>query len=80
MHMTGEEIGLIGSRYYTEHPVFPLVNTVANLNLDMIGRTDRRHEPEDEYIYVIGSDRISTELHYISERANELFTDLELRA
>ncbi|WP_353778654.1 M28 family peptidase [Winogradskyella sp. 3972H.M.0a.05] len=78
MHMTAEEIGLYGSRYYTENPVFPLVNTVAALNLDMIGRTDRRHENDDEYIYIIGADRISTELHYVSEKANELFTNLEL--
>ncbi len=33
-----EELGLIGSRYYTDHPTFPLSRTVANLNLDMIGR------------------------------------------
>jgi len=78
LHLTGEEIGLIGSKYYTKHPVFPLKNTIANLNIDMIGRVDDSHETNPNYIYLIGSDRLSTELHYISESANENFTKLEL--
>ncbi len=78
MHFTGEEDGLVGSRFYTENPVFPIENTIANLNIDMIGRTDRYHENDDKYIYIIGADRLSTELHYISEAANEQFTQLEL--
>lgn len=78
LHLTGEEVGLVGSRFYTKHPIFPLHNTVANLNVDMIGRVDDSHEENPNYIYVIGSDRISTELHYISETANEQFADLEL--
>ena len=36
----GEEWGLLGSRYYTEHPVFPLKQTIANINLEQVGRTD----------------------------------------
>jgi Zn-dependent M28 family amino/carboxypeptidase len=36
----GEEWGLLGSRFYTEHPVFPLKQTIANINLEQIGRTD----------------------------------------
>lgn len=78
LHVTAEEIGLHGSRYYVENPIFPLVNTVACLNMDMIGRRDYRHNDNEDYIYPIGSDRLSTELHYISERANEEFTNLEL--
>lgn len=78
LHATGEEIGLYGSRYYTEHPLFPIENTVANLNIDMIGRVDDRHSKNPNYIYIIGSDRLSTELHYISEAANATFSDLEL--
>ncbi|MCB0459019.1 MAG: M28 family peptidase, partial [Flavobacteriaceae bacterium] len=38
LHVTGEEIGLYGSKYYTENPIFPLENTVCNLNTDMVGR------------------------------------------
>ena len=78
LHLTGEEKGLMGSRYYVQNPVFPLENTVANLNIDMIGRVDRAHKDNDNYIYIIGADRLSTELHYISEKANTSFTQLEL--
>ncbi|MEZ4803516.1 MAG: M28 family metallopeptidase [Gelidibacter sp.] len=78
LHFTGEEEGLYGSRYYVEHPVFSLQNTVADLNIDMIGRVDEIHKNSPNYIYLIGSDRISTELHYISETANSDFTHLEL--
>lgn len=80
LHTTAEEIGLQGSRYYTENPAFPLENTVANLNIDMIGRVDRPHEASEvtEYVYLIGSDRLSTELHFISEAINERFFNLEL--
>jgi len=78
IHFTGEEIGLEGSRYYTKHPIFPLENTIANLNIDMIGRIDKKHLKQPNYIYLIGSDRLSTELHYISEKANAQFTQLEL--
>jgi hypothetical protein len=78
LHLTGEEEGLYGSRYYIEHPIFSLYRTVANLNIDMIGRIDKYHKDNPNYIYLIGSDRISTELHYISETANSEFTHLEL--
>ncbi len=63
---TGEERGLLGSRYYTENPVIPLESTVTMLNVDMIGRN------EDNEVYVIGSDFISTELHDIGEEANQV--------
>ena len=81
LHTTAEEIGLYGSHYYTENPIFPLYNTVVNLNVDMIGRTDRLHSNNDSYLYLIGSDRLSKELHYISEAINnELFNiDLDYR-
>lgn len=78
LHLTGEEINLNGSRYYTKYPVFSMTNTVANLNIDMIGRIDEAHEGNDNYIYLIGSDRLSTELHFISEAANSQFTKLDL--
>jgi Zn-dependent M28 family amino/carboxypeptidase len=78
LHVTAEELGLEGSRYYTENPIFPLENTVCNLNIDMIGRVDKTHEEDDDYIYLIGSDRLSTELHYISEKMNSSYTNMTL--
>lgn len=78
LHVTAEELGLEGSRYYTENPVFPLENTVCNLNIDMIGRIDKAHEEGGDYIYLIGSDRLSTELHYISEKMNSSYTNMTL--
>lgn len=79
MTVTGEEKGLLGSRYYTDmDPIFPLENTVANLNIDMVGRIDEKHADNPEYIYVIGSDKLSKELHDLSEEANNTYTNLEL--
>jgi hypothetical protein len=78
LHVTGEEEGLVGSRYYTEHPIFPLEHTITNLNIDMIGRVDKAHETNPNYIYIIGADRLSTELHYISEASNTNFSKLQL--
>ena len=78
MPVSGEEKGLLGSRYYSEHPVFPLANTVADLNIDMIGRRDSAHATSEPYIYVIGSDRLSTGLHEANERANGLYSKLTL--
>src|SRR5690606_1514181 len=76
--VTAVEKGLMGSDYYTRHPVFPLENTVTDLYIDMIGRIDPPHEDNPNYIYMIGSDKLSSELHAISEKANQDFTKLEL--
>jgi hypothetical protein len=76
--VSGEEMGLLGSTYYTNHPVYPLENTVANLNIDMIGRLDENHAENENYIYLIGSDKLSSELHDISEKANVDYSNLEL--
>lgn len=78
LHVTGEEIGLHGSRYYTENPIFPLENTVVNLNTDMIGRIDPDKAANPNYIYLIGSDKLSQELHDVSEEINTKYTNLEL--
>ncbi|MCP2038196.1 M28 family metallopeptidase [Chryseobacterium sp. HSC-36S06] len=69
LHVTGEEHGLLGSDYYSQNPVFPLANTVSNLNIDMIGRCDPENCGKD-YVYVIGSAMLSTELKAINEAAN----------
>jgi hypothetical protein len=76
--VSGEEKGLLGSQYYVNNPVFPLENTVVNINVDMVGRTDEKHKDDPNYIYVIGADRLSTELHKINEAANEKYTKLAL--
>ncbi|MCB0463805.1 MAG: M28 family metallopeptidase [Flavobacteriaceae bacterium] len=78
LHLTAEETGLQGSRYYVNNPIFPLDKTVSNLNIDMIGRVDRRHEENPNYIYLIGADRLSKELHYISEKINNTFFNIDL--
>lgn len=76
--VTGEEKGLLGSDYYTRHPVFPLANTVTNLNIDMIGRIDPPHENDTNFVYLVGSDKLSSQLHAISEAANEQYTKFNL--
>ncbi len=76
MTVTGEEEGLLGSEYYSEHPVFPLENTVVDLNIDMVGRRDPQHKDSAPYVYVIGSDKLSTALHELSEDVNKRFTNL----
>lgn len=78
MTLTGEEMGLIGSAYYSDNPVYPLEHTIANLNIDMIGRIDKKHNGNPDYVYIIGSDRLSTDLHRINEEANATYTRLEL--
>jgi Zn-dependent M28 family amino/carboxypeptidase len=78
LHVTGEEIGLYGSQYYTENPIFPLENTVCNLNTDMIGRIDPDKADNPNYIYLIGSDKLSQVLHDVSESVAKEYSDLEL--
>ncbi|TPE40287.1 M28 family peptidase [Pontibacter mangrovi] len=80
MTVTGEEKGLLGSEYYSENPIFPLENTVADVNIDMIGRMDYEHEKTNDsnYIYVIGADKLSSELHQINEEMNEKYVNLKL--
>lgn len=78
LHVTGEEHGLHGSRYYSENPLFPIKNTIADINIDMIGRRDNLNLNDNNYIYVIGSDRLSSELHSINEEMNNKYTKLRL--
>lgn len=78
LNVTGEEKGLVGSKYYTDNPIFPLANTVANLNIDMIGRIGDGMESAGDYVYLIGSDKLSTELHDLSESVNKEFLNMNL--
>jgi hypothetical protein len=75
---TGEEKGLLGSEYYTDHPVFPLANTITDLNIDMIGRTDAAHEGKPNFVYVIGSDKLSSQLHEALQTANRQHGNIDL--
>lgn len=80
MTVSGEEKGLWGSEYYSDHPVFPLAQTTVDLNTDMIGRIDPNRKIGDStnYVYVIGNDKLSTDLDPISKMINEKYTKLEL--
>lgn len=77
--VTGEEKGLLGSDYYTQNPLYPLDKTVVDVNIDMVGRWGEEYLDQDEpYVYVIGSDRLSSELHEINEEMNEKYTQIVL--
>jgi hypothetical protein len=80
MTVSGEEKGLWGSGYYGNHPIFPLDKTTVDLNIDMIGRTDasRKEGDSTNYVYVVGDDKISTDLKTISEAANKNYVNMEL--
>jgi hypothetical protein len=80
MTVSGEEKGLWGSEYYTDHPVYPLEKTSVDLNTDMIGRIDTERKLDDtlNYVYVVGHDKISSELPLINEAANSKYTKLVL--
>lgn len=73
LHVTGEEHGLHGSRYYSENPLFPIANTVADVNIDMIGRRDEFHKDSNNYVYLIGSDFLSTDLYNVCEDMNNKY-------
>ena len=76
LHVTGEEHGLHGSRYYSENPLFPLANTITDINIDMIGRRDELHKDSSNYVYLIGSDYLSSDLYTICEDANKKYVNL----
>ncbi|ACF13138.1 peptidase M28 [Chloroherpeton thalassium ATCC 35110] len=80
MLFSGEEKGLLGSKHFVSKPMFPLENIVADVNLDMVGRSDRKHEAsgETDYVYAIGSDKISLEYDRLLREANQASVNLEL--
>lgn len=80
MAVSGEEKGLWGSEYFSEKPTMPMEKVTANLNIDMIGRVDTERTKPDtlNYVYVVGDDKISTELKPVSESVNSRFTKLSL--
>ena len=78
LHMTGEEHGLLGSSYYSEYPLFPMAKTITDINIDMIGRHDEFHNDSSNYVYLIGSDYLSTDLYNICEAANKKYVNISL--
>lgn len=74
MAVSGEEKGLWGSNYYTQNPIFPLAKTSVNLNTDMIGRIDPSYKGDSlNYVFVIGEDKLSSDLLPISDSINQHF-------
>jgi hypothetical protein len=79
MNVSGEEKGLLGSQYYAEHPVFPLEKTTADLNIDMVGRIDPTYKGDSlNYVYIIGEEKISSDLQKITNSINNEAGHLEL--
>ncbi|MFN6286246.1 MAG: M28 family peptidase [Bacteroidota bacterium] len=81
MTVSGEEKGLWGSRYYSEHPVFPLDKTTVDLNIDMIGRIGSDYLKDKDslnYVYIIGDDKLSTDLTPITDQVNSTYVGMKL--
>jgi hypothetical protein len=69
---TGEEKGLLGSRWYTDHPTVPRDSIVAQINIDMVGRGAAADlaAGSPRYLQLVGSRRLSTELGDLTEAVN----------
>ncbi|WP_028789299.1 M28 family peptidase [Terrimonas ferruginea] len=81
MTVSGEEKGLWGSEYYSNHPVFPLDKTTVDLNIDMIGRIGDEYKADKDsvnYVYVIGDDKLSTDLAPITDQVNKQYVKMKL--
>lgn len=78
---TGEEKNILGSEYYSLNPIFPMANTITDLNIDMIGRIDYEYQNTSDstnYIYLVGSSKLSTELHSISDSTSAVYSKLKI--
>ncbi len=80
LHVSAEEVGLLGSRYYSDHPVVPIENTVAAFNADMIGRSDPENirRGDTDYVYLIGGEIISSGLDSLVQAANRNSVNMRL--
>ena len=81
MTVSGEEHGLWGSAYYANHPVYPLDKTSADLNIDMIGRVGSEYQNSKDssnYVYIIGDDKLSSDLNPITEQVNKTYAKMIL--
>jgi hypothetical protein len=68
---TAEEDGLAGSRYMAEHPIVPIDSIQAQINIDMIGRNRHDDPAQSDTVFVVGADRISTDLHNLLVSTNQ---------
>lgn len=79
MTVSGEEKGLLGSEFYSEYPSFSLNKTVADLNIDMVGRIDPKYIGDSiNYLYVIGDDKLSSDLAPITDSVNKRYINLAI--
>lgn len=78
LNVSGEENGLLGSRFYSDHPTYSVENTVANINIDMIGRVDKEHIEDSSYVYIIGGSIISSGLDSLTHVANDMGPQIDL--
>lgn len=78
MTVVGEEKGLLGSEWYAEHPIFSIENTIANLNIDMIGRGDDDRPGDNNFVYIIGSNMLSDDLDRVGKKANADYVNIVL--
>ena len=80
INFSGEEKGLLGSTYYSQHPIVPWEKTVADINMDGVGGIDAKHPTQSKnYIYILGTEELSTELIDVTTRLNRTqATNLEL--
>jgi len=79
MTVSGEEKGLLGSEYYSDHPIFPLDKTSVDLNIDMVGRIDPKYKGDSlNYVFVIGDDKLSSDLKPITDSINRTYMNMEL--
>jgi hypothetical protein len=81
MTVSGEEKGLWGSRYYSENPVYPLEKTTVDLNIDMIGRIGSEYLKDKDstnYVYIIGDDKLSSDLAPIADQVNKTYSNIKL--
>ena len=79
INFSGEEKGLLGSEFYTDHPSQNLTNVSADLNIDMIGRIDSKIKTDTlNYLYIIGDDKLSSALKKVTDSINTKYTKLTL--
>jgi Zn-dependent M28 family amino/carboxypeptidase len=81
MTVSGEEKGLWGSEHYANNPVYPLDKTTADLNIDMIGRVGNeylKNKDSANYVYVIGDDKLSSDLAPITDMVNKTYVKMNL--
>jgi hypothetical protein len=79
MTVSGEEKGLLGSEFYSEHPAFPLNKTSVDLNIDMVGRIDPTYNGDSlNYLYIIGDDKLSSNLRPLTDSLNKRYLNMQL--